>query len=231
MSHEKIYKPQERTGWVMTAWYNPNRDLWGNPTPVGGHILPCHSFQRSPPQHSPLPPSSPLQRDVVRAAPATYDPSGRVLRAARFDTALFLEKLNRQHRHLDEPEKDGMERQVKAIFTLPQYLQKHYSGSLAYVELFSPFSSSFSKYHSLYMTSPALRSDNTRRTLVIPTSEIVLACHLTPHFSHLHPKFALNRYVDLLAVAEVVFLNHYYNHHTFLLVNYWRRMQHRLPHG
>lgn len=50
--------------------------------------------------HSRLPfaPSEPLRRDVVRAAPATYDASGQTLRAARFDTALYLERPNRQRK-------------------------------------------------------------------------------------------------------------------------------------
>lgn len=46
--------------------------------------------------HSPLSfsPSEPLRRDVVRAFLSTYNPSGRVLRPARFDTALYLERPN-----------------------------------------------------------------------------------------------------------------------------------------
>ncbi|KAF8599146.1 hypothetical protein BDV93DRAFT_498078 [Ceratobasidium sp. AG-I] len=183
--------------------------------------------------HSRLPfaPSEPLRRDVVRAHPATYDASGRVLRPARFDTALYLERPHRQHWRADDPEKDGMQRfhagRVRATFSLPGHLQKYYSGTLAYLELFSPFTSEYSQYHGMYTTSPALHASGTRRVLVIPTSDIVLACHLSPHFSHLHPNMVLNRNSDLLAIAEVLFLNHYYNHHTFLLVNYWRRLRRR----
>lgn len=46
--------------------------------------------------HLPFAPSEPLRRDVVRACPPTYSPSGRALLPARFDTALYLEKPNRQ---------------------------------------------------------------------------------------------------------------------------------------
>lgn len=43
-------------------------------------------------------PSETLRRDVVRAVPASYDHSGRVIRAARFDTALYLERPNRKRK-------------------------------------------------------------------------------------------------------------------------------------
>ncbi|KAF8598798.1 hypothetical protein BDV93DRAFT_322227 [Ceratobasidium sp. AG-I] len=119
---------------------------------------------------------------------------------------------------------------VLSIFTLPKHLKHHFSGTLAYIELFSPFPATFSEYHGMYTTTPDLRSNNTRRVLVIPTSEIVLTCHLSPQFSHLNPNLALTRHLDLLASADMLFLNHYYNHHFFLLVNYWRRMQRRMLH-
>lgn len=80
----------------------------------------------------------------------------------------------------------------------------------------------------MYTMSPDLCSDNTRRVLVVPISDIVLACHVTPQFSHLHPNLVLTRHLDLLAIADQLFLNHYYNHHFFLLVNHWRRMAGRL---
>lgn len=50
--------------------------------------------------HSPLSfsPSEPLRRDVIQASPSSYDCSGRVVRPARFDTALYLEQPNRQRK-------------------------------------------------------------------------------------------------------------------------------------
>lgn len=62
-----------------------------------------------------------------------------------------------------------------------------------------------------------------RRTLVVLITDIILACHLAPKFSLLDPELQLTAQLDLLNISKNFFLNHYYNHHFYLLMNHWRR--------
>lgn len=111
---------------------------------------------------------------------------------------------------------------VRAFFTLPAHLTYLYDGPLAYVEVFAPFESPTSKYNRLHATKPDLDSRDRRRTLVIPVSDIVLACHLVPKFHLLDEELALTANTDLLAIGKDFWLNHYYNHHFYQLVEHWR---------
>ncbi|KAG8729453.1 hypothetical protein FRC10_003907, partial [Ceratobasidium sp. 414] len=62
-----------------------------------------------------------------------------------------------------------------------------------------------------------------RHTLVIPVSDIFLACHLVPKFHMLDKELKLTAYTDLFALSNNFWLNHYYNHYFYQLVQHWRR--------
>lgn len=61
-----------------------------------------------------------------------------------------------------------------------------------------------------------------RRSLIIPITDIVMACHLAPDFDHLDDD-ELGPHVDVLATGRRFFLNHFYNYFFFQFMRYWRR--------
>lgn len=79
----------------------------------------------------------------------------------------------------------------------------------------------------MHSTKPDLDSHNQQHTLVIPVSDIVLACHLAPKFNLLKVGLTLNADSRLLDTSEQFWLNHYYIHYLFQLIEHWR---HRKPH-
>ncbi|KAG9103180.1 hypothetical protein FRC07_010067 [Ceratobasidium sp. 392] len=138
--------------------------------------------------HQPLPfaPFDPLRRDVVRASPPPARDTNNWLNAGAWDVALYLKKPNLTRSSGDEREKHGIQRyragRVRAFFTLPAHLKYMYPGQLAYVELFAPFESIVSPFNGMHSTQPDLDARDRRRHLVIPVSDIALACHLAPKF-------------------------------------------------
>lgn len=103
----------------------------------------------------------------------------------------------------------------------------YHSGPLAYIEVFTAFTSSVSTNRT-YATKPDLDSHNRRRTLVIPVSDIAMACHLAPKFHLLDPRLNLTPRTDLLSLGSEFWLNHYYNHFFYQLVEHWRHRQPRM---
>ncbi|QRV97174.1 hypothetical protein RhiJN_25193 [Ceratobasidium sp. AG-Ba] len=180
--------------------------------------------------HHPAPPFAPLdppRRDVVRASPTSLDDAGRPRKTGVWDVAMYLEKPNRRAFARSDPEKYGIHRyragRVRAFFTLPPGLSRYYPGHLAYLELFTPFNAGSSPTHGLHSTSWDRTSTGARRTLVVPVSEIVFACHLSPKFHLLDKELKLNAKMDMLAISEHYWLNHYYSHYIYQLVRHWRR--------
>jgi hypothetical protein len=75
---------------------------------------------------------------------------------------------------------------IHAIFTLPTRLQQCFSQHLAYVEVFSPFSTTTPSVNlKQYTVTPLKRSNGIRTMSVIPLRDIKLGCHLTPHFQRM----------------------------------------------
>ncbi|KAG8751354.1 hypothetical protein FRC11_009490 [Ceratobasidium sp. 423] len=112
---------------------------------------------------------------------------------------------------------------VRALFMLPTHLSFFYSGQLTYIQLFTPFDAHTSPYTKLHSTRPDFNSRGLRWTLVIPISDIVFACHLVPKFHMLDPELELHAHTDLLADSRYFWLNHYYNHHFYRLIQHWQR--------
>ncbi|KAG9079264.1 hypothetical protein FS749_008660 [Ceratobasidium sp. UAMH 11750] len=182
--------------------------------------------------HKPLDfaPFDPRRRDVVRASPAVRGARNRPRSEPVWDVALYSERPNRLRSSQDVYEKHGIQRyragRVHAFFTLPGHLKYLFSGQLAYVEVFTPFDASVSPFTGMHSTCPDYDSRNRRRTLVIPVSDIALACHLAPKFHLLDPELKLATHMDLFAISKHFWLNHYYNNNFFRLIQHWR---HRRP--
>ncbi|CAE6533029.1 unnamed protein product, partial [Rhizoctonia solani] len=177
-------------------------------------------------------PFDPVRRDVVRArAPASRTKLSNKDPGV-WDVALYLERPNRLRSREDQQEKHGIERyragRVRAFFTLPTNLQFFYPSQLAYIEVFTPFNASASPFTGLHATKPDCDSNGLRRTLVVPVSDIVFACHLVPKFQMLDSEIELHRYTDLLSIAPSFWLNHYYNYHFFQLIQHWKRRRSQL---
>ncbi|KAG8699080.1 hypothetical protein FRC11_013970, partial [Ceratobasidium sp. 423] len=127
----------------------------------------------------------------------------------------------------DAEEKPGIERyragRVHAFFHLPEHIRFFHPGPLAYLELFTPFNTSVSPFNKLESTKPDFDSNGLHRTLVVPVSDIIFACHLVPKFHLLSNELELHCHADLLSESRNFWLNHYYNHHFFRLLQHWRR--------
>ncbi|KAG9092471.1 hypothetical protein FS749_015733 [Ceratobasidium sp. UAMH 11750] len=132
----------------------------------------------------------------------------------------------------DRDDKHGIQRYragcVRAFFTLPGHLAHYYSGQLAYLEVFAPFDASPSPFARMHSTRPDFDSRGRHRTIVVPVTEIVLACQLAPKLHLLEPGVELNCHTDVLAISQHFWFNHYYNHHLFLLLQRWWRRRPRL---
>ncbi|KAG8730829.1 hypothetical protein FRC10_002340, partial [Ceratobasidium sp. 414] len=169
--------------------------------------------------HEPLPfaPLKPPCRDVVHTSLTTLDTAGCVHKTGVWDTVLFKEKPNRPAHARDAPEKHGIRRyhagQVRAFFSLPGHIRHYYPGQLAYVELFSAINGGVSSFHGLNSTRVKLTLSNRRRTLVVPVTDIVLACHIAPKFSMLNKELELNARTDLFIISKHFWINHYYCHY------------------
>jgi hypothetical protein len=111
---------------------------------------------------------------------------------------------------------------VRALFTLPAHLSHYYPGQLAYLELFTSFDGGTSPFHGLKPTRSDFTSSGQRRTLVVPVTDIFLACHLSPNFSRLDPEVKLDARTDLFAISKSFWFNHFYSHYMYLLVRYWQ---------
>ncbi|QRW06960.1 hypothetical protein RhiLY_05959 [Ceratobasidium sp. AG-Ba] len=180
--------------------------------------------------HHPPPPFAPLdppRRDVVRASPTSLDDAGRPRKNGVWDVAMYLERPNRRACARNDLEKRGLYRywagRVRTFFTLPPGLSRYHSGQLAYLELFTPFNAGASPTHGLHSTSWDLTSTGARRTLVLPVTDIVFACHLSPKFHLLNKELKLSAQTDLFAISQHFWFNHYYSHYMYQLVRHWRR--------
>ncbi|KAF8604766.1 hypothetical protein BDV93DRAFT_440104 [Ceratobasidium sp. AG-I] len=173
--------------------------------------------------HEPLPfaPFDPPRRDVVRASPPVLDPRSRTTKKAVWDIALFREKPNRLRKF--SPTFLLIPGRVHALFTLPGHISHMHSGQLAYVEVFKAFDASFSQFSGMHSTRPDYDSRGRRRTLVIPVSDIDLACHLVPKFHKLDPALQILPGMDLFPHSNYFWLNHFYNHYFYQLVQHWQR--------
>lgn len=189
-------------------------------------ISPHHSFpvwHKVALHHRPLTfaPGEPPQCDLIRAR---RSPTGQPL-GGEFDTVLFI----------DRADKFGLERyragRVRVIFQLPGHLRKAHPIKFVYLELFKPFPASPSPFHRMPATAPQFRHNGQRHTIVLPLTDIVIACHLAPQFKLLSPELRLNSSLDLLSLSPRFFLNPYYNYYTFLLLDHWRRVRARKQGG
>ncbi|KAG9087886.1 hypothetical protein FS749_002576 [Ceratobasidium sp. UAMH 11750] len=184
-----------------------------------------HVWHRLYLHHRPLPfaPFDSPRRDVVRAGAVLPGRSGPV-----WDVALYLEQPNHPRSHGgDGEQKHGIHRyragRIRTIFTLPGHLQQYYSSHLAYVEVFEAFDTSVSPFGQMHWTKPDLDSRNRRRTLVVPITDIVMACHLVPKFHRLDKDIRLTVHTDAFAISDHFWLNHYYNRFFYQLLQHWRR--------
>ncbi|KAG9077987.1 hypothetical protein FS749_010059 [Ceratobasidium sp. UAMH 11750] len=166
------------------------------------------------------------RRNTLRESAPQRDATGRVRKPSVWDVAMYLEKPNWLRSGRNQDEKHGVERyragRVRAFFTLPAHLKYLYSGPLAYVEVFTPFDVSVPLSSGLHSTKPDFDSRNQRRTLVILVTDISLACHLTPKFHLLDKELKLTAATDIFAHSKHFWLNHYFSHHFFQLIEHWR---------
>lgn len=114
---------------------------------------------------------------------------------------------------------------VRAIFALPHHLRSWYSEPLVYLDLFSRFSTSRTPFHGMHTTSHDLDDVRRRRSIVLPLSDVVAACHLAPQLKHFKAANPFRPYDDYLSTAQHFFFNHYSNHFIFGLVEHWRAVK------
>ncbi|KAF8593642.1 hypothetical protein BDV93DRAFT_460613 [Ceratobasidium sp. AG-I] len=171
-------------------------------------------------QHRPLPfaPLVGAKTDTVRTFPATYDGDGRLTRVASFDTVL-----------LDEfPDKEGLHRYIvvciRAIFTLSRHYRHLYSGHLAYVELFNPFSVGCPDPHHLHTCSHVI-CNNSLVAHVVPLSRLHMTCHLAPLYSTINPNTVITSNNDLLSDCNWFYFNPYSSYYMYSLATHWRRQR------
>ncbi|KAG9092814.1 hypothetical protein FRC06_011782, partial [Ceratobasidium sp. 370] len=139
----------------------------------------------------PFAPLKPLRRDVVRVSLTMLDTARRVRKAGVWDTVLFKERPN------CPGYRPG---RVHAFFSLPAHIRHYYPSQLAYLELFSAINAGISSFHSLNSTHVELTLSGCRHTLVVPVTNIILACHLSPKFHMLDKELQLNSQTDLFAI-------------------------------
>ncbi|KAG9091276.1 hypothetical protein FS749_016664 [Ceratobasidium sp. UAMH 11750] len=217
-----------------TDLLSATRDFLGNRAGIPRHNTLLSEYSRINIWHRlylhhdrlPFAPLEPLRRDVVRASPTMLDAAGRVHKAGVWDTVLFKERPNRPAHARDSPEKHGIGRyrpgRVRAFFSLPAHIRHYYPGQLAYLELFSAIDAGVSSFHGLNSTRVELTPSGRRRTLVVPVTDIVLACHLSPKFHMLDRELKLDSRTDLFAISKNFWINHFYSHHMYRVVQHWR---------
>ncbi|QRV94481.1 Zn-finger protein [Ceratobasidium sp. AG-Ba] len=172
--------------------------------------------------HQPLSfaPDEPSHQDTIRVRPPTHNAQSylRYHLEPAFDTALFLHDTQQAGIHCYRAGR------VRAIFRLPERLRYLYDGELVYLELFTGFNAHLSDIHRLHTTSQSRGSNGNRPGIVIPIQNVKLGCHLVPQFRHVPRNVTLDSNVNLLDCTRQFFFNHYYNHYTFQLIQYWRHL-------
>lgn len=186
-------------------------------------------------QHQPLPfdPEC-VKRDVVRARPCARH------QEEAFDVALlrYREDVFGLDRELpkytltiifrlthNQSSMQGYRAiRVRVIFSLPPDLAWLCPHPLVYGELFTPFSTTVTSFNRLNTTSHDL-FEGKRQTEIFSIYDVAAACHLAPDFRRLEPRVRLNTTHDMLAVSRYFYLNHYYNHFIFGLVEHWRSIR------
>lgn len=93
-----------------------------------------------------------------------------------------------------------------------------------FLELFKEFRSSPSPFHRMPTTAPQFRHNGKRHTIVVPITDVAMACHLAPQFKSLSAELRLHASLDILNLCPRFFLNPYYNYYTFMLLDHWRRL-------
>jgi hypothetical protein len=66
-------------------------------------------------------------------------------------------------------------------------------------------------------------ANNVRQTAVIPLSDIVMTCQLTPRYHLMDPEYRINSSTDLLSCFDRFYLNKYSSHFMFAVLEYWRK--------
>lgn len=79
----------------------------------------------------------------------------------------------------------------------------------------------------MYTTFPSYTPEGQRQTIVIPISDIVLACHIAPRFPRNDSELPvqLNSRIDILSVRMTFFFNHYASYYIYKLVEHWRKVR------
>ncbi|KAG9078480.1 hypothetical protein FS749_009490 [Ceratobasidium sp. UAMH 11750] len=171
-------------------------------------------------RHKRLPfvPSLNPQIDHVRAKPGTVDHEGREMRHESFDVVLFSPSNE------DATNTHGIHRfhagRVRAIFELPRHLLELHPHKLVYIEQFHPFSNRAPQPMSLYTTSHMIRNDR-RCALVVPLSQIRMACDLAPRYQLLGPEYPISSSTDLLSAHKHFYLNKYASEFQFVAFDHW----------
>ncbi|KAB5587944.1 hypothetical protein CTheo_8614 [Ceratobasidium theobromae] len=180
--------------------------------------------------HRPLDfaPFKPLRHEIIRARLPQQQVNDRPCQPGIWDVALYLEKPSLgSNSGPENDEKRGILRYragcVHTFFTLPRHLINFFPGQLTFLELFTPFDASVSPFTRMHATKHAINSHGQWRIVVVPVTDIVLACHLAPKLGNPDSRPAITPQTDLYTISKTFWLNHYYNHHFFQLVQHWRQ--------
>ncbi|KAF8593671.1 hypothetical protein BDV93DRAFT_460569 [Ceratobasidium sp. AG-I] len=166
----------------------------------------------------PFLPSVEPHKAQVRAVPGSWDNEGRMKRFGSFDVVLFASHSAAGVEGLHQFEAG----RIKTIFKVPRHLSEVCDQKLAYVELFRPFSQLTRGPTGLYTTRHAT-IDNKRQALVIPLSDIVMTCQLTPQYHMMEPDLRVTSSTDLLSEFDQFYLNKYSSHFMFAVLEHWRK--------
>ncbi|KAG8740996.1 hypothetical protein FRC10_003479 [Ceratobasidium sp. 414] len=132
---------------------------------------------------------------------------------AQFDTALYLADLDRT----------GIFRyracRVCAIFELPKNLHQIYSQKLVYVELFNPFTGP-DRSTNLYRTSHLFVAAR-RDVLVMPLSQLHMACHIALWYGTATADLDLETEPDILSACKKFVFNDFGSFFSFELMHHW----------
>jgi len=152
--------------------------------------------------------------EVLLAQPAKSNPNGRITSPASGSTALLL----------TNPNANGIARyrpvRIRAVFKLTSTLGNHIPYHLAFIELFSPPSTSRPRANlKQYTITPSKHANGMRMTSVVPLNRIKMAAHLTPHFNRMGEG---DWNEDLLATFSHFYLNDFSSHLMYGYMHIWQ---------
>lgn len=110
---------------------------------------------------------------------------------------------------------------VRVIFQLHPDFHDIFAGHLVYLELFRKFSDSAPRPHCLHSLSPWTRNGR-RVAVVVPLSQIRMACHITPRYRTLDPAVHIDSRTDLLSICPSFYLNRYSSYWFNALTEHWK---------